>query len=125
MNIYRFDREVGTPVEQFGNTGVTLSRILLTAGPAQVSCIHLDPEGRIGEHRGTAPELFLIVEGEGWVSGSGQEQIPVRAGEAVFWERGEQRSSGTRKGMTAMVIVGDSVEPRRFLTECRRVPLTV
>lgn len=53
------------------------------------------------------PQLFCIVAGSGWVSGEDGTRVPIRTGEAAWWDRGEIHESGTDTGMTAIVLEGD------------------
>ncbi|WP_245752285.1 cupin domain-containing protein [Planifilum fulgidum] len=56
-------------------------------------------------------QLFLVVSGSGRVRGEASDRVPIRAGEAVFWEAGEGHESGTETGMTAIVIEGSVLNP--------------
>jgi hypothetical protein len=38
------------------------------------------------------------------VRGEGAERVPIRAGQAAFWEPGERHEAGTEVGMTAIVV---------------------
>jgi quercetin dioxygenase-like cupin family protein len=77
---------------------------------AHVVVIEIGPGGIVGQHPAAAPQLFVVVEGEGWVRGDDLEQEPIRAGEAVFWERGEEHASGSEMGMTALAIETESLQ---------------
>lgn len=115
MRIFRFDPEVGRRIDQFGSVNVILSRIVrLTAG-ARVACMHLGSQGVVGYHQAAAPQLFLVVQGEGWVRGEAPERVPVRPGLAAFWEKGEWHETTTETGLTAIVIEGESLDPAEFM----------
>ena len=73
-------------------------------GSAHVVCIRLGPGGILGRHAGAVAQAFVVVQGEGWVSGPDGAQRPVTAGTAVFWDAGEEHESGTEFGMTAIVV---------------------
>ncbi len=111
MKIFRFDREVGHRIEQFGSTNVILSGITRLIGEAHVSCMQIGPDGMVGYHPAVTPQLFLVVQGEGWVRGEAAEQVPIRAGQAAFWQAGEGHASGSATGMTVIVIESASIHP--------------
>lgn len=111
MKIFRFDAEVGRRVEQFGSTKVVLSGIARLSAEAQVSCIHIGPGGRIGDHPAAVSQLFVVVEGEGWVRSEMREPVPIRAGQAAFWETGEGHAAGSTNGMAAIVIESSTLDP--------------
>jgi quercetin dioxygenase-like cupin family protein len=78
------------------------------AAEAHVVVIELAPGGVIGRHPAAAAQLFAVVGGTGWVSGGDGERVPIRAGEAVAWEPGEEHESGSDEGMTAFVVEAES-----------------
>ncbi|HEV8191235.1 MAG TPA: cupin domain-containing protein [Ktedonobacterales bacterium] len=117
MRIYRCDETTGHIITQFGSTNVVISGIAWTDRPLQISRMRLGPGGVVGHHQAVGPQLFLVVEGEGWVRGEGPERRAIRAGQAAFWENGEWHESGSEQGMVAMVIEGEALDPGRFLRE--------
>jgi quercetin dioxygenase-like cupin family protein len=60
--------------------------------------------GRVGRHPTRLWQLFAVVSGEGWVSGADGRPEPLRAGEAVVWEPGEEHESGSDGGMVVCVL---------------------
>ena len=70
--------------------------------------IEIEPGGVVGRHPAAVAQLFVVVEGSGWVSGGGGEREPIAAGEAVLWEEGEEHESGSEGGMTALVLEAES-----------------
>jgi quercetin dioxygenase-like cupin family protein len=55
-------------------------------------------------------QLFTVVGGSGWVSGADGEREPIRAGEAVLWQPGEEHESGSEEGMTVLVVEAESLD---------------
>lgn len=104
MKIYNFDVDVGITIDQFGSFNVIRSRIAILPQKAHVSCMVLGPDGVIGYHQATIPQLFLVVEGEGWVRGESSRRQAIKKGQAAYWEKDEWHESGTETGMTAVVI---------------------
>ena len=73
--------------------------------------IEIGAGGVVGRHPAGAAQLFAVVAGSGWVSGTDGEREPIEAGEAVRWEPGEEHESGSDAGMTALVVEAESIEP--------------
>jgi len=111
MKIFRFDSEVGHKIENFGSVNFVLSAVAHLKSEARVSCIHLGINGVIGYHQAVTPQLFLVVEGEGWVRDETSDHTPVATGQAIFWEKGEWHASGTGSGLMAIMIEADALDP--------------
>ncbi|WP_029422850.1 cupin domain-containing protein [Alicyclobacillus macrosporangiidus] len=116
MKLFRFDAEVGRPVTAFGSDHTVLTRILKTTAGVQIGCMHLQRGGVIGLHQAVGPQLFLVVQGEGWVRGKEAKRTVVRAGHAVFWESGEWHETRTESGLTAIVIEGEELNPEEYMS---------
>ncbi len=69
-----------------------------------VNCIFIGPGDFIGRHRASTSQLFMIVDGQGWVSGRRGAKRRVEKGDAVLWETGELHEAGSDRGMTAVVV---------------------
>jgi hypothetical protein len=116
MRILRFDMDVARPLTAFGSAGVALNPIARCPGATQIGCMRLAAGGVIGYHQATAPQLFLVVEGAGWVRGAETTRTPIAAGQAAFWDAGEWHESGAGGGMTAIVIEAEGLDAARYLT---------
>jgi quercetin dioxygenase-like cupin family protein len=117
MQIYRFDQKVGRSIETFGSQGITMSPIqhLQNLEVLSIVSMHLSPGGILGYHPATLPQLFLVVQGEGWVRGEENTRTPISAGQAAFWVQGEGHESGSDTGMTAIVIESPALRPDEVL----------
>lgn len=111
MKLFRFDAEVGRTIDRFGSINAMISRVTRTTGGAQIGCIHLGENGLVGYHQAVVPQLFLVVQGEGWVTGENREKVAIKAGQAAFWTAGEWHESGTATGMAAIVIESEQLDP--------------
>ena len=80
MKIYRFDPEAGKEIEQFGSVKAIISKILHLEEEAEISSVYLRPEGKIGYHQAVTPQLFLLVQGEGWIRGETDKKFIVHEG---------------------------------------------
>lgn len=82
-----------------------------------IAVAYLPPGGRIGEHPAATRQLFAVVVGEGWVSGSDGEQRVIGTGHAAFWETGERHAAGTDTGITSLIVEGDDLDPDQFMSQ--------
>jgi quercetin dioxygenase-like cupin family protein len=80
------------------------------APEAHVVVIEIGPGGLVGRHPAVVAQLFVVVRGTGWVSGSDGLRIQISAGEAVLWEPGEEHESGSDEGMTALVVEAEQID---------------
>ncbi|MGM9951611.1 MAG: cupin domain-containing protein [Lysinibacillus sp.] len=110
MEIYSFKKACGKRITHYDSDFV-MTRILQTSAAASMGVMYLEEGGLVGYHQTTTPQLLLIVSGTGYVSIDQQEYIPVGAGDAVFWQRGEWHETKTDTGLTAFVIEGAEVNP--------------
>ena len=115
MKFYRFEADVGRSIDNFGSVNFILSRIAHLTAEARVSCFHLGLNGQVGYHQAVTPQLFLVVQGEGWVSDEISERVSITTGCAVFWDKDEWHESGTDQGMTAIVIESEMINPAEFM----------
>jgi quercetin dioxygenase-like cupin family protein len=97
-----------------------ISPIFGSADASQVVCMHVGAGGFIPRHPTVGPQLFAVVEGSGWVSGADGERVPLKSGQAAYWEPGELHESGSDNGMKAIVIQCASFDPGRTMREIRR-----
>ncbi|MCC8433935.1 cupin [Brevibacillus sp. M2.1A] len=116
MKRFRFDQQVGKTIDRYNSVHATISRVVRTPNSVSIGCIHLEAGGIVGYHPAPCPQLFLVVNGEGWVRGEGTERIPIQSGQAAFWITGEGHESGSETGMTAIVIEGDGLDPESFMS---------
>lgn len=62
----------------------------------------------MGYHPAGTYQLFAVVDGDGWVRAEG-DRVAIRAGEAAFWEPGEEHGAGTDTGMVAIIVESDAL----------------
>ena len=94
-------------------TVAPLSRSLFQGSPFQAAVFRVAPGGRIARHPASYPQILAVLEGSGEVSGQAGVDEPIEAGEAVFWQAGEDHETKTATGLTALIIEGDGLEPFR------------
>ena len=113
--MYRFDPEVGRSIDRYDSSGFVISRVAHLLDTAVVNCAYLDSGGIIGYHQATLPQLFLVVQGKGWVRGESAERSSIQAGQAALWEKGEWHESGTETRMTVIIIEGSKFDPAELM----------
>ncbi|ANC76288.1 cupin [Fictibacillus phosphorivorans] len=110
MEFFRFSKESGTKINKF-NSNFVMSRIVKTENPAHIGCVYLETEGVIGYHQAILPQLLLVVNGEAEVCGEDKVKHKIKAGEAVFWIKGEYHETTAKGDLTAIIIESESLEP--------------
>jgi hypothetical protein len=115
MKIFRFDSQVGKNIDRYHSSGFVLARVLQLFDEAAVNCAYLRSGGHIGYHQATIPQLFLVVQGDGWVRGESLPKTSIKAGQAAFWEKEEWHESGTETGMVAVIIEGVNFDPAKLM----------
>src|SRR6058998_905422 len=78
-----------------------LTSPLAAGAPLQAAVFRVAAGGRIERHPATVPQILAVLEGRGRVSGPDGEFEPIEAGEAVFWDEGEEHEMETDVGLTA------------------------
>ncbi|TCP26619.1 hypothetical protein EV207_11950 [Scopulibacillus darangshiensis] len=118
MDIYQFEKVAGKKITRFGSD-FNMAKIVDAQGSIHIGMMFLGENGLIGEHEAVVPQLFLVIQGEGWVYGAGKERMKITAGEAAFWHKGESHSSGTESGLTALVIESDALDPQAIMAKLK------
>ncbi len=115
MRIYRFDPEVGQEDEQFGSVKAIIARVLQLDDRAEINAVYIHPDERISVQQVMTQQLFLLVDGEGWVKHEVSEKKTVRQGQAVFYGESELPELGTESGMTAVIIGNIVIDPVKLM----------
>ena len=92
------------PIGAYGSSGFALSSIASTSDQCAVHWARLDPGGRIARHPTVGWQTFVMLDGEGQVSGGDGENVVVRAGDVVLWEPGELHETTTDHGLSAVIV---------------------
>ncbi|MFB4166900.1 cupin [Virgibacillus sp. JSM 102003] len=114
MEFYKFDKDSGKAISKF-NSNFIMSRIIQTEKVTHIGCMHLEEKGVIGYHQAVTPQLLLIMNGEGYVRGEPEEYFKIQSGDAVFWKKYEWHETKTYKGLTAIVIESEELNPSSFM----------
>ncbi|WP_035847329.1 cupin domain-containing protein [Kitasatospora azatica] len=105
MRLLSFDRAERL-IDRYRSAGAHATRLATAPGLTHLTCLSIAPGGTIGTHPAPVDQLFLVIAGAGWVSGPDGVRIPVTAGTAVHWSAGEDHTSGTDSGLTALALEG-------------------
>jgi quercetin dioxygenase-like cupin family protein len=104
MRVIQFSAAPAEAITQFGSVGAS-SRLLADGrGEAHVYWLRFEPGGKVGEHPASFGQLFLVIEGSGWVAGADGRRVEVHAAQGVCFQRGERHSKGSDGGMTVLMI---------------------
>ena len=112
MRIFSLAELTGTPISDHGSRGAMLSRLAEVVDPTQIVTIRIEAGGGVGRHTATSPQLFIVIQGQGEVSGEAGEFVEIRTGQAVHWNPGESHETRTNAGLTAIVVEGVSLQLR-------------
>ncbi|MCI0712161.1 MAG: cupin [Chloroflexi bacterium] len=95
-------------IQQFHSQHASAMHITSTA--LHVVVIRLEAGGVLGYHQAATNQLFVVIEGQGWVCGENRDdRQPIRHGQAAFWAGGEWHETITEHGLTALVLEGESL----------------
>lgn len=99
----------GQRISNYNSISAYYSNILKTEEPNTIGFIHIEQGGVVGFHIAPVPQLFIVIQGEGWIEGEDKTKITLKSGEGVFWEKGEGHTSGSDKGLIALVLQSEKL----------------
>lgn len=99
--------------DRFGTHGVRLwqAGILDGAEQTRIHVARYEKDSLLGRHPTKIWQLFMVIEGSGWVSGEDKIRYPISTGQAVLWHPGEEHDSGSEIGMSVLILAS-STDPR-------------
>lgn len=65
----------------------------------------------VGAHPTGFCQLFMVVQGTGWVAAEDGVRVELRAGQGAYFEQGEIHSKGSDAGMLAIMVQGTAIAP--------------
>lgn len=95
------------PIEQFASSGASSVELAHGNGESHIYAIHCEPGGIIGPHPAGFDQLFLVVQGSGWVAGADGVRICIGANCGAVVPKGEVHSKGSETGMLALMVQAD------------------
>ena len=110
MEILKFGKEIARKIGSYNSVSAFYSKLIRTEAPTNIGFIKIEQGGIVGYHKAPVSQLFLVVEGEGWIEGEDNIRITLKKGEGVFWAKGEGHTSGSETGLTALVLQSDELK---------------
>jgi quercetin dioxygenase-like cupin family protein len=104
MHIFSLDPQNGAPVREFASRGASAVEFGQGTGEAHAFVLRFERGGLIGSHPAGFGQLFVPVQGSGWIAGADGARHELRPGQAAFISRGETHSKGSEQGMTAVMV---------------------
>lgn len=104
MRLLDLAPERASVITEFGSRGATALPLGHGSGEAHAYVVRIEADGRIPEHVAGFDQLFVVIEGAGWVKGGDGTLVKLSAGQGVHFERGERHAKGSDVGMTAVMI---------------------
>lgn len=104
VQILPFGSSVARAVESYDARRMTTVALASGSGEAHVYVARFEPGGDIGAHVTGFGQLFIVVDGDGWVSGDDDVRVPIATGQAAFFPRGRRHAKGSETGMTAVMV---------------------
>ncbi|TCZ79289.1 cupin [Paenibacillus albiflavus] len=123
MRLFSFDQSAGNAIDKYGSKNLVITPIMRLLDKQldiiQMACMHLDKDGLIGGHEAVIPQMFIVVDGEGWATGGEGIRIPISKGQLVLWNAGEWHEVSSENGLCAIVVESDQLEPLEIMKEIR------
>ena len=111
MKLLDFSLSCAAPIHEYESVRASAIPLAHGAGEAHVYSVRIEAGGSIGLHQAGFGQLFLVLEGGGWVEGADGHRLSVVAGRGVFIPRGEHHAKGSDTGMTALMIQVANLAP--------------
>jgi len=112
MQIIPFDRDLAQAIVTYDSQNVAFRRIAAQIPNCHIGIMYIAPGGLVGYHQAVGDQLFMVVQGSGWVTSTDRQRTNISVCQAAFWDDGEWHESGSDVGMTAVVIEAESLSSR-------------
>ena len=109
MKTIRFGPDEAQPVQGYASRNAGAVELGSGRGASHFYCLHFGETGEIGPHTAGFDQLFLVVQGEGWVADEHDKRIRLVAGQGVHVAKGEVHSKGSDSKMMAIMIQVDEL----------------
>jgi mannose-6-phosphate isomerase-like protein (cupin superfamily) len=104
IRVISFVPERSTPISEYQSHGASAVHLADGQGPSHAYVVHVAPGGQIGPHPAGFDQLFLVVQGSGWVAASDGVRQSISKGQAAFISAGELHSKCSEVGMVAVML---------------------
>lgn len=109
MQLLKFNN-IGQRIGNYHSISAFYSKVIKTEEQTNIGFIEIKEGGIVGYHEAPVPQLFIVIQGEGWIEGEDKGRIALKCGEGVFWGKGEGHTSGSETGLTALVLQSEKLE---------------
>lgn len=93
-----------TPIQEYDSVNVQAAAVLSGRGTGHVYALHFEAGSVIGRHTAGFEQLFLVIQGKGWISGADGKRHTLQAGQLARVQKGEEHAKGSESGMEAIMI---------------------
>lgn len=104
IRLVDFTRQSARSIEQFASSGASSVALVHGNGESHAYAVYFVPGGTVGPHPAGFDQLFLVIEGSGWVAGADGVRISVGTNHGAFVPKGEVHSKGSETGMLALML---------------------
>ncbi len=104
VRLIDFSADNSRRIELFESVSASSVDLADGSGESHSYALYFEPGGTIGKHEAGFDQLFLVVDGEGWVSDSNDNRLQLQKGQGAFFEKGEIHSKGSNSGMTVIMV---------------------
>lgn len=118
MKFFKFDLQSGKNVTHH-HSNFFINPFVHLDNESKIALAHLKKNGLIGYHQATVPQLFIVLEGEGYVRGDDSKFLKICAGEAVLWTAGEWHEAKSENGLLGIVIESKELNNHHILLESK------
>lgn len=105
---YSADKSVR--IDRFSSSGASSVELAHGSGESHAYAVHFIPGGEIGPHPAGFDQLFVVLQGSGWVAGTDGVRHAVGLGCGAFIPTGEVHSKGSDTGMVAIMVQSTAFE---------------
>src|SRR5262245_19682837 len=104
MRLIQLSSIYAEPITLFEAEGASSAVLAVGGGKARVHWLQFEPGGKIGEHPTGFGQLFIVLEGSGWVASADGRRVEVQIGQGAYFDKGERHSKGSDHGMKVLMI---------------------
>ena len=69
-----------------------------TEEPTNIGFMYIEPGGVVGMHKAPVPQLFIVIQGEGWVCGEDQEKVFIKLEKVFFGKQAKHMNLAVIQG---------------------------
>ncbi|MGW6657239.1 cupin domain-containing protein [Rhodococcus sp. NPDC055024] len=96
--------------DEYGSRNITMMQLArsVDGGEFRSHFAWCRPNSLLGKHSAKLWQLFVVVDGSGWVAEADGRRVAMSSGDAVLWSPGEIHESGSDEGMLVVIVQSSS-----------------